>query len=71
MALRRSRLGRVERFDAHAGLGVVVDEHGSAHPFHCTAIADGSRSIEPGTPVRFSVEPGRLGELEAVLVEPR
>ncbi|HET6875255.1 MAG TPA: hypothetical protein VFH70_10775 [Acidimicrobiales bacterium] len=38
--------------------------------FHCTQIAGGSRSIEVGTPVSFSVRAGRLGRWEAVSVTP-
>ena len=39
--------GRVD-FDA-AGLGVVRGDDGTAYPFHCTQIADGSRTIAVGT----------------------
>ena len=57
--------GSVESFDAHRGTGVVMEESGDAYPFHCTAILDGSREIEPGTRVHFAVAPG-LGRWEAV-----
>ncbi len=33
--------------------------------FHATAIADGSRTIEEGATVSFSVAPGRRGRYEA------
>jgi cold shock CspA family protein len=47
--------GTVESFDSHAGLGVVRGDDGAAWPFHCVAIADGSRDIAPGTKVSFTV----------------
>jgi cold shock CspA family protein len=37
----------------------------SVLPFHCTAIADGTRRIAVGTAVAFVVAPGTLGRLEA------
>jgi hypothetical protein len=40
------------------------------YPFHCTAIADGSRTIEVGTFVTFDVVAGRLGRWEASAVTP-
>jgi len=57
--------GAVVEFAADAGLGVVEDSAGRRYPFHCTAIADGTRSIEVGAAVRFSVAPGHGGRLEA------
>jgi hypothetical protein len=38
--------------------------------FHCTQIADGSRSIAIGTAVRFRLEPGHLGRWEAAAIAP-
>jgi cold shock CspA family protein len=61
--------GTVRSFDAPRGLGVVVDDGGTDYPFHCTAIADGTRTIAPGTRVRFEVSPG-LGQWEAAALEP-
>jgi cold shock CspA family protein len=59
--------GRVTSFDAHRGLGEVTADDGRPFPFHCTAIADGSRTIETGTAVSF--EPARkLGRWEATAV---
>ncbi len=52
-------------FDDHGGYGTVAADDGQ-WPFHCTAIADGSRTIAPGTAVTFTVVPGRLGRWEAV-----
>ncbi len=59
------RIGRVLRFEAERGLGVLAEAGGTELPFHCTAIADGSRMIEEGTRVAYVVVPGRLGRLEA------
>ena len=60
--------GTVVSFDAHRGTGVVVEGSGEEFPFHCTAIADGTREIEPGTRVHFEVTPG-LGRWEASAIE--
>jgi cold shock CspA family protein len=57
--------GRVESFDDPRGLGVVRAEGGEAYPFHCTAIADGSRTVAVGSEVSFEVAAGRLGRWEA------
>ena len=60
------RRGRVVEFDEQVGLGLVEPSGGGAHlRFHCTQIADGSRSIPVGTEVSFVVLPGRGGEWEA------
>jgi cold shock CspA family protein len=58
-------LGRVASFDPTRGLGTVVDDDGSSYVFHATAIADGSRRIDVGTPVAFDVVPGHRGRDEA------
>lgn len=63
--------GVVTAFDEAAGLGTVTADDGAQHPFHCTAIADGSRTIAVGTPVRFEVVAGRQGRWEAAEVRPR
>lgn len=36
--------------------------------FHCTAIADGTRTVEVGTPVAFELRAGHLGRIEATRV---
>lgn len=64
------RVGEVQAFDEHRGLGTVVDGLGGAWPFHCTAIADGSRTIAAGTRVAFRSVPGHLGRMEAADVQP-
>jgi len=65
MATIPPRLGEVVAFDAECGLGTVRDAGGAELPFHCTQIADGSRTIAAGTPVVFVVAPGPLGRWEA------
>jgi CspA family cold shock protein len=59
------KTGRVTAFDARRGWGTVTDAGGAEFEFHATAIADGSRSIEPGTEVRFTVAAGHRGRYEA------
>ena len=63
-------IGVVTAFDDPRGLGEVTAEDGTTYPFHCTAIADGSRTIEAGTAVRFEVVAGRRGRWEATRIEP-
>lgn len=62
--------GVVESFDDTRGLGEVRTDDGEVLPFHCTAIADGSRTIAAGTPVRCRVVAGRLGRWEAADITP-
>jgi cold shock CspA family protein len=57
--------GRVTSFDPTRGLGALADDAGAVLDFHATAIADGSRHIEVGTEVSFSVAPGQRGRYEA------
>jgi cold shock CspA family protein len=57
--------GVVAAFDAERGLGTVAADGGGDLPFHCTAVADGSRTIEVGTRVAFRPAPGHLGRIEA------
>ena len=64
------RSGTVEAFEERRGEGSVRDDDGvHLWPFHCTRIADGTRTIDEGARVRFRVEPGPVG-LEAVAVDP-
>ncbi len=58
-------LGIVATFDEQAGYGILRDDEGHEHFFHCTAIVDGSRTITPGTRVAFNLTPGRQGNYEA------
>ena len=62
--------GVVDSFDADVGLGVIVDDEGRRWPFHCTVIADGSRTIDPGTDVHFERSWGGPGRWEANAVRP-
>ncbi len=57
--------GVVVAFDEHAGYGTVRSDDGRELFFHCTAIADGSRTIDEGAAVRFDVVPGHHGRWEA------
>jgi cold shock CspA family protein len=57
--------GIVTEFDARRGWGTVADPAGVEFEFHATAIADGSRQIDPGAEVCFSVAPGHRGRYEA------
>lgn len=58
-------VGTVVAFDAERGLGTVAGPDGREWPFHCTAIADGSRQIEVGARVAFVTAPAHLGRHEA------
>lgn len=68
MAWRRSVSGRVVAFDDHAGWGTVRGDDGTERFFHCTQIADGTRTIAVDTPVRYVVAPIGLGTWEATQV---
>ncbi len=63
------RRGTVLEFDPVAGYGTVGAESVQWF-FHCTAIADGTRSIQPGTSVDFGLTPGHLGRWEAADIRP-
>jgi cold shock CspA family protein len=65
-----TRRGMVADFDEVAGLGTVAGDGGGTWTFHCTAIADGSRTIEAGTVVTFREVPGHLGRWEAADLRP-
>jgi len=60
--------GVVVEFDARRGLGVVERADGRRFVFHCTQIADGTRTIAVGSAVTYDVIPGRVGEWEASAV---
>lgn len=61
--------GTVTGFDEARGLGTVTSTTGTRWPFHCVSIADGTRTIEVGSAVSFSVE-FRVMRLEAVEIRP-
>ena len=68
-------VGTVLDFDEVAGYGHVAAEDESSATggpwfFHCTAIADGTRTIEVGARVRFDVVAGHLGRWEATGLHP-
>ena len=63
------RAGTVREFDEFRGLGTVVAGDGSSYPFHCTQIADGTRRIDVGAAVSFTLRPGALGRWEAASIE--
>jgi cold shock CspA family protein len=62
--------GTVAAFDEASGLGEIDAEDGRRIPFHCVAVADGSRTILPGTAVEFELLP-KLGRYEATAITPR
>ncbi|HKY16450.1 MAG TPA: cold shock domain-containing protein [Microthrixaceae bacterium] len=62
--------GSVTSFDDPRGLGVVTARDGDDYPFHCTAIADGTRTIDVGIEVRFEIEAGPMGRWEARRISP-
>jgi len=57
--------GQVVAFDEHRGLGEIRAATGERFPFHCTAIADGTRTIASDARVEFSLVPGPVGAFEA------
>lgn len=61
-------VGVVSAFDEARGLGTVSDDDGRTWPFHCTAVADGTRTVAVGERVAFCVGPGHLGRMEAAQV---
>jgi cold shock CspA family protein len=65
-----SHTGTVAAFDEARGLGTIVAGD-ATYPFHCTALVDGSRTVEVGAEVTFEVAPGRLGRWEAARIDKR
>jgi cold shock CspA family protein len=63
--------GNVSAFDERRGVGEVTADDGTVYWFHCTRIADGTRTIAPNTPVEFDVVPGHKGRWEAAAITPR
>ena len=59
--------GRVVSFDEYVGLGEIESSDGGRYPFHCIELADGSRTINPGAAVQFSVL-CKLGRYEAATI---
>ena len=52
-------------FDERRGWGTVLGEDGTELFFHCTAVADGSRTIAVGTTVVYTIKAGHRGRWEA------
>jgi cold shock CspA family protein len=63
--------GTIAAFDDDAGWGTLRTEAGDEVFFHCTQIADGSRTIPVGVAVTAEVLPIGLGEWEATSVAPQ
>jgi len=63
-----ARSGVVTAFDDASGLGTIGTDDLEI-PFHCIAIADGTRSIEVGTAVTFDLL-AKLGRYEAADIRP-
>ncbi len=59
--------GTVVEFDEAAGVGWLTDEAGQRWFFHCTQIADGTRTVAAWAPVSFESLP-YLGRYEATAV---
>jgi cold shock protein len=59
----------VATFDEHRGYGTLRTWDGTELFFHCTALVDGSRTVEVGATVTAQVVPGRLGRWEATRVD--
>lgn len=59
--------GTVTAFDEHRGFGTITATDGGSYFFHCTQLADGTRTIPVGVVVEFEVWP-RLGRYEAANV---
>jgi CspA family cold shock protein len=60
--------GTVSEFDEAKGYGTVRTDDGRELFFHCTQIADGSRTISVGAAVEFEIVPGHNGRWEAAAV---
>ena len=62
--------GSISAFDERRGLGEVTADDATVYPFHCTVIADGTRTIAVGTRVDFEIEAGPLGRWQATAITP-
>jgi cold shock CspA family protein len=65
-----SSTGTVAEFDEARGYGTVRSSEGRDLFFHCTQIADGTRTIPVGVAVEFEVVPGHNGRWEATAIRP-
>jgi cold shock CspA family protein len=62
--------GVIHEFNPDTGLGRIDSADGRQFGFHLTQIADGTRTIAVHTHVGFDVVAGRLGQWEAINIEP-
>jgi cold shock CspA family protein len=62
--------GEVSAFSEERGLGEITADDATVYAFHCTQIADGSRTIAIGSRVEFEIVPGLLGRWEAAAIKP-
>lgn len=62
--------GVVTEFFFERGLGTIRGDGGAEFPFHCTAIADGTRDIAVGTRVAYDLHAGHHGRIEASGIGP-
>ena len=62
--------GTVAEFDEHKGYGTLRADDGTEYFFHCTQIADGTRTIAAGTAVAFEIVAGHQGRWEATSLRP-
>ena len=62
--------GEVSSFDDDRGLGTITGADGTEITFHCTAIADGTRTIQVGSAVSYLTRPRHLGRWEAADLRP-
>jgi cold shock CspA family protein len=60
--------GSVSEFDEAKGYGAVRTDDGRELFFHCSRIADGTRTIPVGVAVEFEIVPGHNGRWEAAVV---
>ena len=64
------QVGKVGAFDEHVGWGQLRGVDGAMIGFHCVAITDGTRRIEPDTTVQYRLVPGLHGRWEAAGITP-
>ncbi len=64
------RHGVVTAFDTAIGLGQIAGADEAMVGFHCVAIANGSRTVDVGTDVRYRLVAGLHGRWEAAGIGP-
>ena len=62
--------GHIAEFDEHRGLGAIETDNGRRYRFHCTEIADGTRTVATGADVTFRLVTGPIGIEEAAEIRP-